>query len=593
MKIVVKILGSLIGLYLLLMLGSGLAIRTLLSTELGDRLRDRAQQSLPVEVSLSGGEFDIAEWMLFRPALALHDLRVGNPAGYGEDALLSADRVFARAGLLGLLRGETRITVLQLDAPVLRVQTDQAGRTNIEALLAALSRSEAPASGEDAASAPAELSIDNLRITAGRIVYSSLDQSDFIVKNVEIAAENITLQDAFNFSASLDLFEEEAVSLRFAGVAGPFSSSSLPVNGALAVHASPGRVPADFRRQTFGAFLESPGSSSALDIAVDVEGDLFGVVVGGGTIDFADVRLGREAAAPLPLSGQAQVLLTLLNPIANPAFHVIMPDASLAFGQGRWQGGVEAQYDGQLLSGKSAGAIDGVDINEMMTAFTDAADVAFGNLTMPRYELRFSGRDADQIFNSLTGVGRLELSNGRFALFDTLQTIQGNARKLLSGSEATAGATSFVDFGSDLEVRGQRVYTSGIALQSDELRITGGGSFGFDQSLAIDLDSAVSGALAELLGGSRDSSGAAWVIVPLRIRGSVADPSVSPDLGRLIKNEAVRRATGLLDVLINGKSEEPAEGETPEEAPEEEPKPRLPFDLGDILRRKLSGAEPQ
>jgi uncharacterized protein involved in outer membrane biogenesis len=164
-----------------------------------------------------------------------------------------------------------------------------------------------------------------------------------------------------------------------------------------------------------------------------------------------------------------------------------MPEASLAFGLGRWQGGIEVQYDGTTLSGKSAGAIDGVDVNQLLSAFTDAAGVAFGNLKMPRYDIRFNGRDSEQIFNSLSGSGRIELSNGRFEIFDTLQTIEGHAQKLISGQSAASGATNFVEFSTDLAVRDQRVQTSSIVLRGDTLRIDGDGSFGFDQSLQLDL----------------------------------------------------------------------------------------------------------
>jgi hypothetical protein len=263
-----------------------------------------------------------------------------------------------------------------------------------------------------------------------------------------------------------------------------------------------------------------------------------------------------------------------------------MPEASLAFGLGNWRGGIEVQYDGTTLSGKSTGAIDGVEVNQLLTAFTDAGGVAFGNLKMPRYDIRFAGRDSQQIFNSLSGDGRIELTDGRFELFDTLQTIERHAQKLISGESAASGSTSFVEFSSDLAVEDQRVQTTGIVLRGATLRIDGDGSFGFDQSLHLDLRSAVSGALAQLLGGRQDSEGVAWVVVPLRVRGRVSNPSVRPDMTRLVRDEAIRRAGGLLDSLIGGKA-----NEAPSEEGQEQPKPRLPFNLRDLLDKTLSGPE--
>ncbi len=587
MKIAIKIALGIAGLYLVLMLGSGLAIRILISTSLGDRIRESAQRSLPVEVTLSGGRLDLGQWMLFRPALALYDLRVGNPSGYGDGPLLSADRVFARAGLFSLMAGEPRVSVMEIDAPELHVETNESGRTNIDALLKALQKQDSAEPVAKAAEPASELSITSLSIRAGRVVYSSSVEPDFVATGLNLEARNISREEAFDFSAQLELFEEQAIEIVFDGVVGPVASGSLPAQGTLSVDAALGRVPADFRRKTLGSFLEDPGANSAVRMKVKLEGDLLGVVSGAGSVDLKDIRLGHAGDVQFPLSGQSQLLLTLLNPIANPVFHLIMPEASLAFGLGNWQGGVEAQYDGTTLSGKSTGAIDGVDLNQMLTAFTDAGGVAFGNLKMPRYDIRFAGRDSEQIFNSLKGTGRIELTDGRFELFDTLQTIEGHAQKLISGESAVSGSTSFVEFSSDLAVHDQRVDTTGIVLRGDTLHIDGDGYFGFDQSLHLDLRSAVDGALAQLLGGRQDASGVAWVVVPLRVRGSVSKPSVTPDMGRLVRDEAIRRAGGLFDSLIGGKADEaPAQGQ-------EQPKPRLPFDLRGLLDKTLAVPEEQ
>lgn len=587
MKIAVKIVLGLLGAYLVLMLVAGLAIRALLSTSLGDRIRESAQRSLPVEVSLSGGSFDLAEWMLFRPALALNGLRVSNPSGYGDEPLLSADRVFARAGLFSLLRGNADISAIEIDAPVLHVQTNQSGQTNLDALLAAMQQPDSAESADETPERQSQLSIANLHIRDGRVIYSSPAEPDFVVTGLKLQASNISREQAFSFSANLALFEERAIEIAFDGVAGPVASDSFPAQGTLTIDCALGRIPADFRQKMLGSFLEAPGDDSAARIEVKLDGDLLGVVSGVGSVNLADIRLGRAGDVQFPVSGQSELLLTLLNPIANPAFHLIMPEASLAFGLGSWQGGVEAQYDGTTLSGKSAGAIDGVDVNQMLTAFTDAGGVAFGNLKIPRYDIHFAGRDSEQIFNSLQGSGRIELTDGRFQLFDTLQTIEGHAQKLISGESPASGSTSFVEFSTDLAVQDQRVQTTDIVLRGDTLRVDGEGSFGFDQSLHLDLRSAVSGALAQLLGGRQDAEGVAWVVVPMRVRGSVADPSVTPDLGRLVRDEAIRRAGGLLESLIGGKSAETPAGTEQQE----QPKPRLPFNLRGLLDKTLAAPE--
>jgi hypothetical protein len=59
-------------------------------------------------------------------------------------------------------------------------------------------------------------------------------------------------------------------------------------------------------------------------------------------------------------------------------------------------------------------------------------------------------------------------------------------------------------------------------------------------------------------------------------------------LGRLVKDEAVRRATGLLDSVLGGKAKE-----VPAEGTQEQPKPKLPFDLRGLIDKKLAAPEKQ
>jgi uncharacterized protein involved in outer membrane biogenesis len=197
MKIAIKIALGLAGLYLALMLGSGLAIRALLSTGLGDRIRESAQQSLPVAVTLSGGSLDLGEWMLFRPALALHDLRVGNPNGWGDGPLLSADRLFARAGLFDLLQGETRLSAIEIDAQLHgseRIRPDQYRRSAQGA-----GKAERGGACRGRSRAAQRASIASLRIRDGRVVYSSPAEPDFV-------ASGLNLRPARSAARSVRLF---------------------------------------------------------------------------------------------------------------------------------------------------------------------------------------------------------------------------------------------------------------------------------------------------------------------------------------------------------------------------------------------------
>ena len=73
--------------------------------------------------------------------------------------------------------------------------------------------------------------------------------------------------------------------------------------------------------------------------------------------------------------------------------------------------------------------------------------------------------------------------------------------------------------------------------------------------------------------------------MPLDVGGVLTSPKVRPDLKRLAQKAAVDKAQGLLESLFDKKGGEEAAGEESAE-PAEQSKPRLPFDLGGLLRKK-------
>ena len=161
-----------------------------------------------------------------------------------------------------------------------------------------------------------------------------------VVKNLDLEIRDFDPEGAVPVTATLDLFEEEAVHLSFDGQTGPFTPKSSPASGKLTVDARPGLLPESFRRQYMGEFLASPGRGSEAHLTADLEGDLLGVLVGTGNLRLAGLQLGDPAVGQLPLAGEAPVLLTLIDSSRQP--NVRLRDA----------GGADAAWRG--LRGKAA-----------------------------------------------------------------------------------------------------------------------------------------------------------------------------------------------------------------------------------------------
>ena len=589
MSKIVKLLVGLVLLYVVIMGGSGLAIQAMLSGGVGERLRQKAQSALPVEVTIEGGDFDLKEWFFFRPSIRFDALRVANPAGYSDEPLLTADLVAARADLWSLLDNAVSIQSMEILAPNLLVEADAAGRTNIEALLAALKKPR-----DDAAEQPAEptaepgaLSVDRFLLDRGVIRYTAPGVDPLVVKNIRVEITDFDPDRAFGLKAAMSLFEQEALRLAFDGKTGPFTPRSSPTDGSLSVDGDLEKLPAKLREQYLGNFLLAPGPNSRLAVAADLSGDLLGVLTGEGELRFENLELGKPDEPRLPLHGTAAILLTLLSPLANPSYHVIMPDAELSLGAGKWQGGVEVQYVDGRIQGKSSGAVTGVDVNQMLTAFSDAKDVVFGKMQLKRYDLSFAGADSDEMKRTLRGSGRLELSDGRLAVFDVLQTIEKFVTMAWTGEQRATGFTSFVRFGTDFAIADQRIDTPNLLLENEATQLGGKGSIGFggrDLSLNYDLSSLITGILADKLGGVKNADGVAQLAVPIRVKGSTAAPVVYVDVKSLAKRQGVDQAKRLLGDLLGGRTPagegEPGAAEAPEE------KPRLPFNLEGLFKKK-------
>jgi len=589
MSKVIKAVIGLVVLYVVLMGGSGLVIQSMLSGGVGERLREKAQAALPVDVSIQGGDFDLKEWFFFRPAISFDRLRVANPPGYSEEPLLEAERVAARADLSSLLSNEVSIQRIEILSPRLLVESGADGKTNVQTLMDALSRRktepEAPAAEQGEAMG---LSVDSFELIDGRIRYTTAGEEPLVVQNIHVEIADFDPEAPIRLEAALDIFEASALHLTFDGETGPFTPKTSPTNGKLTIEGFPQKLPEEFRSAYLGNFLLAPGEGSRFEIVADLSGDLLGVLTGKGNLKFENLELGKPDEPRLPLNGEAPILLTLMNPLADPSYHVIMPDAELSLGDGIWQGGVEVQYDHGSIQGKSTGSVTGVDVNQMLTAFSDAKDVAFGRMELSRYDVAFSGKTADEIQRTLQGSGRIDLRDGRLAIFDVLATIEKYVTLAWTGEQQATGVTSFVQFGTDFSIADQKITTPNLLLENEAAKIAGEGAVSFAEDLGLDyeLSSLITGLLAQKLGGALTPDGVAQLAVPLRVKGDAGAPRVFVDVKTLAKDQAIDQAQNLLDKLLSKGKDKDAEGEGAEGEQAAPQKPRLPFDLESLFKKR-------
>jgi len=570
-----KIAAALIVLHIVAMTAIGVAINVMLDNLDEDGMRGGLAGRLPVDVVIGDGGLDLVQWMLFRPTLSLTQIRVANPDGFSaEEPLATLDEASLRADLIPLL-SDRRVVVrsIELRRPVLHVQRNAAGESNVEQLVEALradaSTPDSPASEDGTKKkTPVALTVESLTITEGEIILPPARPG---LEEVRIEDYVLSLSDCASDSTCTLRSEAAsfggAIQARIEGRAGPFErTAAAPFSGKLYAEAFPAQLPENLRSEIFGELLAAPGDDSRIELDVDVEGRQLESLEGSGQLSIDELWLGRPDRERLPLSGQTPLKLTGRNPLGALSFEVSLPEAVLKLGEGKWSGDAELHYARPVFRGVSTGRIEGVDVNQFMSAFTDNRDEVFGLLAVRDYQLAFRGQSAGQMRSSLNGSGRLGIEKGRLAAFDMFATVEQHVQKLLGGEQAVEGETEFLRLASDFEIRDERVFTPDLALETSSGIISGAGSFSFGGALDYALTMEVDAPIAVSWGGTKIIDPEEQVSLPVTVRGSFSDPKVRPDVSSMAIQQAVKTGLSLLESLL-GNREEDVESEAPAPQP--------------------------
>ncbi len=541
------LLGVVVG-FAALMLVSGLAIRAMLSGSASEAVLGALESRLKTPVSIEGGDFDLARWFRFTPAITLYGFTVGNPPGFSSGNLLEADEVAAEVGLFSLFSDRIDIHSVVLRRPRFTLETNADGHSNLSALFppAAKEGSEPQQEGSSTG-----FEIDGLYLEDGTVRYIQAPGAEPIsLEGIGLELTDFAPDSSCRFSLVGRLFGGEHCPLRFDGNAGPFGATSLPAKGNLALEISPIEIPEALRQKYFGTVLADPGDDSRLRLTANVEGDLFAQTHGKGELSFAEFQVGPDEQSRLALEGQAPLELTAQHLLGEPAIHLNASGWSLRLGSGGWQGTTEFHFAKSQFKGYLNGGIQGADINELLSAFTDAKDTIFGTAQIPDLQLSFAGGDPDAILNSLSGRGTVSMENGRIAALDIFNSVIQQADKMLTGETAAPGETEFVRLFSRWQIGNRRLQMSDILLESGTSGLSGSGTATFDQELNFDLRTTISGPVAAKLGGKPNAEGTPVAEIPVKVSGTLENPKVRPDLARAAKEQVKERVGDLLDSIF-------------------------------------------
>lgn len=189
--------------------------------------------------------------------------------------------------------------------------------------------------------------------------------------------------------------------------------------------------------------------------------------------------------------------------------------------------------------------LNGLQAQPFLTAAADFAGLSgVGNFNL---NLATSGASSRAIMNSLSGQGRFAMTDGAIRginLAQVIRTLQTSIQtRTLPSGFGEDQMTDFTELSGSVNIRNGIVRNDDLAMLSPLLRVAGAGEFNLvEQTMDYRLNPR---AVASLTGQGGDDS-LTGITVPVRVRGSFAEPSFSVDFEAVLRGLASGRAASLL-----------------------------------------------
>lgn len=472
---------------------------------------------------------------------------LGNPPGFADGNLLTAESIRGSLAVGPLLRREFQLTSVEIVHPHLYLLEDDRGKVNYEL--------EAPAKpGQKKSASNVTVTIDSIEVSDAELTLARVTGGRKKVvpvvhaRNVDVTLEDVALdaKKLKQWKADADL---DGVVLELPGIKPPleFRSGSLALRN--------GGIESKFAA-TLGDITRADGSLKVKDVEnAVVTFDLKTALLDLDQLTKASAK--SETAPATPSRGKSG--LVAQGRIAADRIRMAPYEATGATADVRvfddrmeiWPvkaalyGGV-AQVSARMDTRQSPERfsaniqISDLDVGKLMAASPDTRGKMTGT---GQLRLQAFGALGDNVLNSLTGTGDIAVRDGKFPGFNmgTLGSL-AKVQQLLSLGQSGGGGgdLTFTSITGDMNIGGGRIESNRIHVDSSSGTVDLKGSMGFDQTLAYDgqanLAKSASGqasptdALIGMIGAAtkRNVSG---LSIPFSIRGTFSEPKVGPGRG--------------------------------------------------------------
>lgn len=553
-----------IGVVLVLVIAAGVIayfVNSVVSGGAKDQLLSAASQKLGTKVDLKSYSMNLGSLLRLKPAITLTGLTVANPSGFSQRNLLEAQEVAANLDLSAVMQKRVAITSLDILAPKILIESNAEGKTNLEKLLKgaepgppqqAIPVQQASTAAPPTSSGGTDISVGKITIDKGEVtlISATKPQPQIMFRDLNLTLANLTPTSPCDIDLTTQLFEAGSSQFKLAGKAGPLGGTALPIDAKANVGLPLAEIPAKARQEYIGELAADPGKDSRIDAEVALKGDLYQTTEGPGQIKIANYLIGASQQGRLTLNGTAPLAIKAVDLISGDEVELRSQKATFQLGSGHWQGDLSLLRKAERMSGGINGAIQNVDVNQMLTSFAGTPNKVYGTLAIPQFNLTFAGQDPKDLQRSLAGQGRLTITNGQFKGLSVLAAIE---RALGGTASSTDGA--FAQFATNFGIQKQVISMNQIAVEGPNININGQGTVGFNEALNFNLQSRLSGQTAESLKGLTRGFVSGDLIVPVQIAGTLDAPQVRPNTKALAQNATKSAVQGVLDKFLGGKKE--------------------------------------
>ena len=577
---IIKYLAIGVGAVLALIVVAGIAVSLFFDpNDYRDKIQAGAKESTGRDLVIEGDiGLKIFPWL----ALDVGKASFGNAEGFGDEPMASFDRATLSVKLLPmLLRREVSVGTANLESLKLNLAIDRKGRSNWQDLAAGDTEQTTDTADGDAAFA---INVSSINISDAEIVYADARSGDrYTITNANLktgkvaAGMGVSVEGGLSFDMQpkgLTGDVEVETNVTFEPGAGTMAFDNLQISGFVeGVTASP---------NTFGIKTNVDVGNEVValnDIVLALDDAMFRGAMklprGGGrpfevdlvadTLDLNPylVPAGEEQAAEATAAAPVAIptdLVRALNArgslkigkvtLGNLEFENV--DLGMNAGNGRMRlhpvsaGIFGGSYKGDVTlnaSGSTAvlsvnETIQGVSINSLAGAMFEKQNIS--GAINGNFKLTGRGNDTARMQQTLDGTMSLELLDGAWEGVDLWYELR-RARALLKKEAAPepsgAPRTEF----SSVKMTG--VVTDGIfrnddfAAEMPFMQVTGRGSVNLPEATVDYRMSARVLNKPELAGGAtaEELEDLTKTVIPVRISGPLADPSIKPDVEGMLK----------------------------------------------------------